>query len=89
MEYAALAWHFVPLRVLFRTQGYEKYDLALNLNSSHPFISKFDKQFFARKLLKEQLADGSWKQLVDENQKEGSLDATIFNCKDVRMKIGT
>lgn len=40
--------------------------------------------------MKEQESDGSWKQLVDLNQKEGSLDATIFNywfLKDVGESI--
>ena len=35
---------------------------------------------YLKKLLKEQEPDGSWKQLDDDNQKTGSLDATIFNC---------
>ena len=43
--------------------------------------SKFDTQYFTAKLLREQMPDGSWKQILDENVKSGSLDATIFNCK--------
>ena len=43
------------------------------------FKSQFDVSFFRAKLLKEQEPDGSWKQLVDLNQKTGSLDATSFN----------
>lgn len=43
-------------------------------------MSQFDEGFFTAKLLREQLPDGSWKQLNDENRKEGLLDATIFNC---------
>ncbi len=81
--------HSLSLRVLLRTQRYFCANIALNLDTNKPFKSQFDTKFFTQKLLKEQLPDGSWKQLVDENQKEGSLDATIFNCTIDDIQIGT
>ena len=54
---------------------------ALNISGNLNFTTKFNQTFFTQKLINEQAADGSWHQLVDLNRKEGSLDATIFNCK--------
>jgi hypothetical protein len=55
--------------------------LAYNITSDFKFKSKFDPIHLRDKLIREQHEDGSWMQLVDLNRKEGSLDATIFNCK--------
>jgi hypothetical protein len=65
VEYAPLAGHFLPLGVLLRTQRYPAPHAALQLNQTHPFRTRFNETALTSKLLKEQLADGSWKQLGD------------------------
>lgn len=89
MELSALAGHLLPLRVPLRTQRCLFFKLALNITGDLPFKSQFDPQFLRAKLLREQEQDGSWKQLVDLNQKHGSLDATIFNCTAVFIQTGS
>jgi hypothetical protein len=38
---------------------------AIHLNENLDFKSKFNETYFTAKLLNDQLADGSWKQLID------------------------
>ena len=52
------------------------------------YPTKFEPEVLRDKLLKEQEEDGSWKQLDDDNQKTGSLDATIFNCINLNIQTG-
>ena len=80
MEHASLARNLLPFGVLFRVERYKSNHSALNLTGDFNFKSKFNQDLFTQKLINEQAKDGSWHQLVDLNKKEGSLDATIFNC---------
>jgi hypothetical protein len=79
-----VAWHFLHILILLRAQRYALIYTALNITGDFQLKSQFNQTFFTQKLIKEQSHDGSWHQLVDLNKKEGSLDATIFNCKILR-----
>ena len=76
--------NFLYFIILLRIKRYsiDNYFLllALNITGDLKLNTAFDQEFFTNKLITEQNSDGSWHQLVDLNKKEGSLDATIFNC---------
>lgn len=59
------------------------------MTNDFPFDSKFKPEVLREKLLREQEQDGSWKQLDDDNQKVGLLDATIFNCRCLLIQTGS
>ena len=76
-----MAWDVLHFWILLRAQRYFlSLYVALNITGDFQLKSQFNQTFFTKKLIKEQSHDGSWHQLVDLNKKEGSLDATIFNC---------
>lgn len=83
-----MARNLFSILVSFLVKRFILFNLALNISGDLKFQTKFDPNFLRNKLLKEQEPDGSWKQLVDLNQKSGSLDATIFNCKSRLIQIG-
>ena len=75
-----MAWNILHVGILFLAQRFLSIYLALNITHNLNFKTQFDPYFLRDKLINEQEEDGSWMQLVDLNKKEGSLDATIFNC---------
>lgn len=53
----------------FELKGKYPFYLVFSLDEQHPFDTRFNEKEFTAKLLSEQLADGSWKQIADLNKK--------------------